>query len=49
LAKRDGRYAPRALPKKKKNPEKEKPHSKNKKDTVEKKAPSWRHRVKRMD
>jgi hypothetical protein len=38
LAKRDGRYAPRALPKnKKRNPEKEKPRSKNKKDTAEKK------------
>jgi hypothetical protein len=40
LAKRDGRYALRALPKKKKrNPEKEKPRSKNKKETVEKKSP----------
>jgi hypothetical protein len=41
LAKRDGRYALRALPKKKKrNPEKEKPRSKNKKDTVEKNLPA---------
>jgi hypothetical protein len=34
---------------KKRNPEKEKPRSKDKKDTAEKKARSWRHRVNRLD
>jgi hypothetical protein len=46
LAKCDGGYALRALRKKKKrNPEKEKPRSENKKTPLKKIAHSWRHRA----